>query len=279
MKQHHIIAIQLQHLHTRERGAPEFFASPCEASRLSQVAMAPIPFDGEGVKDALSNLAKRIPTSLPSLLDREASPAPTPTTSSSLLSRILHPRATTSIIPTGYGSIDSGPAPGTVVGIVLGSVGGFLLVLWLFYTCINFGGGWGVGSTYTESVVVRERDRRKSHHGSHRSRRASEVFTLFLSPFPTHLFSCLQSMRVWEKERFEFSELLQNKRNSTYIWPSTNSATPPHTDCRNPRNHTRPSALSSSKPNPHRPPTIPSTQRTYHSRRKKRGTAGAGEEG
>jgi hypothetical protein len=57
------------------------------------------------------------------------------------------------------------------VGIVLGSVGGFLLILWLIYTCLNFG-NFGSNSSYTESVVVR--NRRKSH-GSQRSRRVSET--------------------------------------------------------------------------------------------------------
>jgi len=161
--------------------------------------MAPIPFPDFNAKTAIANLASRIPTT--PLFARAASPAPTSTIPSSFLSRILHPRATTSIIPTGYGSIDSGPSPGTVVGIVLGSVGGFLLVLWLFYTCINFGGGWGGGSTYTESVVVRERDRRKSHHGSHRgshrSRRASEVFT-FLSLLHPNFILLFQLRRSFE---------------------------------------------------------------------------------
>ena len=63
------------------------------------------------------------------------------------------------IIPTTYGQLNSGPAPSTVVGIVLGSVGGFLLILWLIYTCATLGGDVG-GSDYTESVVVA---RRKSH--------------------------------------------------------------------------------------------------------------------
>jgi len=52
------------------------------------------------------------------------------------------------------------------------------LILWLIYTCLNFGTVTPFGggeSAYTESVVVRERERRKSHHsGSRRSRRASE---------------------------------------------------------------------------------------------------------
>ncbi|TVY31360.1 hypothetical protein LSUB1_G008944, partial [Lachnellula subtilissima] len=145
--------------------------------------MAPIPLSNlEVASSAISNIAKRLPTELTnSLLGRDPTALPTPTTTTStahsLLSRILSSkRSTTSIIPTGYGAIDSGPAAGTIVGIVLGSVGGFLLVLWLIYTCLNFGAPVGFGggeSAYTESVV---RERRKSHHsGSRRSRRASET--------------------------------------------------------------------------------------------------------
>jgi hypothetical protein len=56
-----------------------------------------------------------------------------------------------------------------VVGIVVGSVGAFLLMLWLIYTCLNFG-EWSAGSSsYTESIVVREQQRRKS------GRRVSET--------------------------------------------------------------------------------------------------------
>jgi len=98
-----------------------------------------------------------------------------------------------SIIPTTYGSINSGPAPGTVVGIVLGSVGGFLLVLWLIYTCSTLG-GVNRGSDYAESVVVR--DRRKSHGSrSTRSRRMSETVEVRRAPTPVRI--------VREPERVE----------------------------------------------------------------------------
>ncbi|KAF4625274.1 hypothetical protein G7Y89_g12892 [Cudoniella acicularis] len=137
--------------------------------------MAPIPISFDSISAAFSNLARRIPE-LPSpeassLIDRNL----TPTRTSSFLRRIIFSRqSANSVVPTTYGSINSGPDPGTVVGIVLGSVAGFLLLLWLFYTCLNFG-AWGTASVYTEREVVRERDRRKSHHSSHRSRRASET--------------------------------------------------------------------------------------------------------
>lgn len=68
------------------------------------------------------------------------------------------------IIPTYY-NID-GPEPGTVAGIVLGSVAGFLLIVWLIYTLMNGGGFGGAGGTTAmageEEIVVR-RPRRNSH--------------------------------------------------------------------------------------------------------------------
>lgn len=80
------------------------------------------------------------------------------------------------IIPTYYNL--SGPAPGTVVGIVLGSVAGFLLIVWLLYT-LTQGGGAGAGTTTTmagQEEIVMRKPRRNSHGGgggrSRGSRRA-----------------------------------------------------------------------------------------------------------
>lgn len=134
-------------------------------------SMAPIPI--------AAVLNTRIPISLPVSADiltpfaslAKRLPADLDAVHSRLLA-VLKRQQNPEIIPTTYGSINSGPAPGTVVGIVLGSVGGFLLVLWLIYTCAQFGNPGGSGSSYTESVVVRER--RKSH-GSRSSRRMSET--------------------------------------------------------------------------------------------------------
>lgn len=75
------------------------------------------------------------------------------------------------IIPTYYNL--SGPEPGTVVGIVLGSVAGFLLIVWLLFTLTQ---GNKVGTTTAmageEEIVVR-RPRRNSH--GQRSRRGSHA--------------------------------------------------------------------------------------------------------
>lgn len=85
-------------------------------------------------------------------------------------------------IPTTYEGLDSGPQPGTVVGIVLGSVAGFLILLWLLYTCANVDGfpgfsGWG-RRTVVEEEIIRRRSRSRSHSRS-RSRvsRASRTET------------------------------------------------------------------------------------------------------
>lgn len=59
-----------------------------------------------------------------------------------------------SIIPTTYSGINNGPPPGTVVGIVFGSVAGFLLILWLIYTCVNLN---GTSDLYAEETTVRQR--------------------------------------------------------------------------------------------------------------------------
>lgn len=42
-------------------------------------------------------------------------------------------------VPSSYGSANSSPHPGVVAGIVIGSVGGFLLLLFLIYSCLGFG--------------------------------------------------------------------------------------------------------------------------------------------
>ncbi|KAK5124399.1 hypothetical protein LTR85_001616 [Meristemomyces frigidus] len=71
-------------------------------------------------------------------------------------------------IPTVYAGLNSGPSPGTVVGIVLGSVVGFLLLIWLFWSLSNSSGSLLRTSTYEEAdAVVRRRSR------SPRSRRSS----------------------------------------------------------------------------------------------------------
>ncbi|KAJ5544428.1 hypothetical protein N7513_006992 [Penicillium frequentans] len=75
-----------------------------------------------------------------------------------ILSSHLQKRYTTVSIPSTYGGLDSGPPPGTVAGIVLGSVGGVVLILYLTFLSLNPGGlARGVSSSVDEEVVVSSR--------------------------------------------------------------------------------------------------------------------------
>ncbi|KNG46369.1 hypothetical protein DDE82_001093 [Stemphylium lycopersici] len=84
------------------------------------------------------------------------------------------------IIPTYYDL--SGPEPGTVVGIVLGSVAGFLLICWLLQSLVNTSRNRGTMTAMAgeEEIVVR-RPRRNSQ-GGRSSRRRSEVREISRSP-------------------------------------------------------------------------------------------------
>jgi hypothetical protein len=69
-------------------------------------------------------------------------------------------------IPTTYAGLNDGPAPGSVAGIVIGAVGGFLLVLWLLYTCFNMRGG-GIRGEVVEEEIIRRRSRSPRRSRSH----------------------------------------------------------------------------------------------------------------
>ncbi|KAB2572450.1 hypothetical protein BFW01_g5275 [Lasiodiplodia theobromae] len=88
-------------------------------------------------------------------------------------------------IPLSYQGLNSGPAPGTVAGIVLGSVAGFLLIAWLLLTVANLGGRSAIAGE--EEIVVRERPPRSPR--SRRSRRNSrhEIREVSRSPRPHHI--------------------------------------------------------------------------------------------
>lgn len=81
-------------------------------------------------------------------------------------------------IPTYYNF--SGPAPGTVVGIVLGSVAGFLLLVWLLFSLTQMSGG-NAAIAGEEEIVVR-RPRRGSHSGRSRRSTRTEVREYSRSP-------------------------------------------------------------------------------------------------
>ncbi|PIA96307.1 hypothetical protein CB0940_10576 [Cercospora beticola] len=71
-------------------------------------------------------------------------------------------------IPAQYEGLNSGPAPGAVAGIVLGSVAGFLLLIWLLWVASSGSGFIRATTLNEEDVVVRRRSRSR---GTRRSRR------------------------------------------------------------------------------------------------------------
>ncbi|RMZ77984.1 hypothetical protein DV738_g4119, partial [Chaetothyriales sp. CBS 135597] len=64
-------------------------------------------------------------------------------------------------IPTTYYGLNSGPSPGVVVGIMLGSIAGFLLVGWVFLLLVRVYSGRAVRRERrrTETIVSEERIR------------------------------------------------------------------------------------------------------------------------
>ncbi|KAJ5450546.1 uncharacterized protein N7458_006995 [Penicillium daleae] len=102
------------------------------------------------------------PLPLPREVDLNTTPitAPDPLTfePQNILHVHLEKRYTTVSIPSTYGHLNSGPPPGTVAGIVLGSVGGVVLILYLTFLALNPGGlARGSSSSIDEEVVVRSR--------------------------------------------------------------------------------------------------------------------------
>ncbi|KAF7952738.1 hypothetical protein EAE96_005967 [Botrytis aclada] len=146
--------------------------------------MSPIPispFSGTSIfpRDVThsASLTSRTTTSIlqpiSTIFHRRNVQLSSPSKLTELLTRLISRQTTSSnpsIIPTTYGQQNNSPSPGTVVGIVLGSVGGFLLLLWLLYTCCTLGRRQSAQSTVTEDVTFRENVRRRSHN-SHRSSR------------------------------------------------------------------------------------------------------------
>ncbi|KAI0202279.1 hypothetical protein F4808DRAFT_71269 [Astrocystis sublimbata] len=119
------------------------------------------------------------PPALPALLSAPTLPRLSrhPLPSPQTLNARIYDGATT--VPQGYGNAPFGPDSGTVAGIVLGSVAGFLLVLGAIYWCINLGQGprmreeGSVGGGNTSIVSWRSRSRGPPRsHGHRRSRRS-----------------------------------------------------------------------------------------------------------
>ncbi|CDM34782.1 hypothetical protein DTO013E5_3304 [Penicillium roqueforti] len=92
----------------------------------------------------------------------------------------LQKRYTTISIPSTYGRLQTSPAAGTVVGIILGSVAGFVLLMYVLFLAVNPGGiaRGGVAAPTSSSIsmsmsmdeeeVVEVRKRRGSSAGRRR---------------------------------------------------------------------------------------------------------------
>jgi len=85
-----------------------------------------------------------------------------------------HPRADTPTIPSYYGALHSSPDPGTVAGITLGAVAGFVLFLWLIYTCVNMGNP-SSGTNDTSTVVTEGTASVYTRRSNRRRRSAKET--------------------------------------------------------------------------------------------------------
>ncbi|KAJ5184394.1 hypothetical protein N7491_007740 [Penicillium cf. griseofulvum] len=68
----------------------------------------------------------------------------------------LQKRYTTISIPSTYGRLNTSPAASTVVGIVLGSVGGFVLLMYVLFLAVNPGGiaRGGVAAPTSSSISM-----------------------------------------------------------------------------------------------------------------------------
>ncbi|KAL9109774.1 MAG: hypothetical protein Q9227_005643 [Pyrenula ochraceoflavens] len=119
-------------------------------------------------------------------------------------------------IPTTYDNLNSGPAPGTVAGIVLGSVGGFLLILYLVYTIFTLGAG---GRFRRSETVVEEEVIRRRSRSPRRSVTRSEVLEVHRSRSPPpRRESRRQSTR--ERETVEVRETISRNRSQSRVSPS-----------------------------------------------------------
>lgn len=111
------------------------------------------------------------PLPLPREAELNATPmtGPDPLTfeNKNILHAHLERRYSTISIPSTYGHLNSGPPPGTVAGIVLGTVGGVILILYLTFLALNPGGlARGNSASVIDEEVVTVRSRRSPSHRS-----------------------------------------------------------------------------------------------------------------
>jgi len=123
-----------------------------------------------------SSLSPRALTTTPTVVSRAVKAADSALSSVAGLTRALAHRKRQSggiiAIPTTYSGLNAGPAPGTVAGIVLGSVFGVILILYLIYTVTSHSGG---RTNIVDEEVIRRRSVSRSPSRRRRSRSHSEV--------------------------------------------------------------------------------------------------------
>lgn len=144
--------------------------------------MAPPPLPPTAPRAADTRILEAREAALPLF----AAAAPPQPSTNPLTPRALFPRQNNGNgiipIPTVYQGINAGPAPGAVVGIVLGSVVGFLFLIWLFWVLSNGNSFIRANRDEEENVVVsRRRSRSRSPQRPKRARR-SEMQTKPRSP-------------------------------------------------------------------------------------------------
>jgi hypothetical protein len=119
-----------------------------------------------GSRDPLVD-ARQAAANYPAIALDAPKPAPIVPRQNVIYTQVPQPQR--DIIPAHYNL--SGPEPGTVAGIVLGSVAGFLLICWLIQSLMNTKNKAGATTAMAgeEDIVVR-RPRRNSHGGRSRHR-------------------------------------------------------------------------------------------------------------
>lgn len=123
------------------------------------------------------------------------------------------------IIPTYY-HID-GPSSGTVVGITLGSVLGFLLLIWLFYSLANINNGKSNGNGATiageEEIVVRRPRNRDSRSGHSRRSSRPEVREYSRSPRRRSQPVIVEERRVPQQTRARSRSFVVEERSRSRV--------------------------------------------------------------
>ncbi|TKA77783.1 hypothetical protein B0A55_04691 [Friedmanniomyces simplex] len=136
---------------------------PHLSQRAASLATDTRTLESRQLRDLAHQATQALASAARTLAKRRPIPIPTP--------HIAPRQNSGQLVAIPYFYQYGGPAPGAVAGIVLGSVAGFLLLIWLFWSLSNGGGFIRTSQYEEEDVVVRRRSR------SPRSRRSSRQTT------------------------------------------------------------------------------------------------------